>query len=576
MKRLNWVLGILYFSLSLVAFRLIYWQMFNSSFLVAKAEEQRTQVQKILAKRGDIKFQDGTPLALTQTNYSLYALPKIIKDKETFARALSKELMDLNKDQANLDEKTKYDDLKNYELSILEKISKDLYWVSLGKIVSPQDRSKLEKLNLAGLGFEEKLSRFYPEGSSSAHLLGFVGADLYGNDTGYFGVEGYYNGELKGRDGFLTQDKDARGLPILIGNYVKKDPRIGKTFILNIDRTIQYIVEKQLKQSIVSYGAKGASAIVMNPKTGAVLALASYPNYDPARIGEFPTEYYRNPITIDTYEPGSTFKVLVMAAALNENVVSPETICDNCSGPINIGGFNLRTWNNKYQDKLTMIDTIIHSDNIGMVFVAKKLGVDKMYDYIQKFRIGSLTNIDLQDEYSPTLRGKSLWKEIDLATASFGQGISVTALQVVRAIAAIANNGILMEPHVVKSISDEKNTYNIPPKEVDRPISKETAKKITDMMVGAVDEGEAKFFKPKGYKIAGKTGTAQIPVSGHYDPNKTIASFVGFAPADDPQFIMFVRFDEPSASIYGAETAAPTFFEISKEIFKYYRIMPNN
>ena len=312
----------------------------------------------------------------------------------------------------------------------------------------------------------------------------------------------------------------------------------------------------------------------MDPKTGAILALASFPNYDPAKYFSFPSEYYKNPIVADTYEPGSTFKVLVMAAAINEDLVTPETVCDICGGPISLGGFSIRTWNNKYYPETNLKDVIIHSDNTGMVFTGMKLGLDKFYSYLENFGFGEPSDIDLQDESSSDLRSKKTWREIDLATASFGQGIAVTPIQMVRAVGALANGGYLLEPHVVWQIQDEKTTFEIKPKKVRQVIKENTTKIITEMMVKAVDEGEAKWAKPKGFKIAGKTGTAQIPVAGHYDLNKTIASFVGFAPADNPKFVMLVLYNQPSSSIFGSETAAPTFFEIAKELFNYYKIAP--
>ncbi len=225
-----------------------------------------------------------------------------------------------------------------------------------------------------------------------------------------------------------------------------------------------------------------------------------------------------------------------------------------------------------------MTDVIIHSDNTGMVFVSRKLGLDKMYDYIKRFGFGNLTGIDLQDEATPDLRPKNQWHDIDVATASFGQGISATVLQMVRAVGAIANDGKLMEPHVAAAIKGAGGTIKIPPRVVGQPISSDSAKIMTEIMVQAVDRGEAQYYKNKyvpNFRIAGKTGTAQIPVAGHYDPTKTIASFVGFAPAEDPKFVMLVRYDQPSSSIYGADTAAPTFFQISKDLFTYYNIAPD-
>ncbi len=575
--RLRVIQTFIYLSFVAILARLWFWQIIESDNLTARAEQQRVSSKTLLAPRGSVLFADGSILAASEPTFALFAQPKIIKQKDQVAKTLAEIIWDYRyKNESQIEEEEKKAQILELKVQFLEKLSKDLFWVSLNQKVDLETKLKIDKENFYGVGFDPGLTRFYPEGSSSAHLLGFVSADDYGADTGYFGLEGYYNGELKGKNGSLTEDKDAMGLPILIGTYQVKDARAGASLTLNIDRTIQHIVENNLKVDIEKYGAKGASAVVMEPKTGAILALASYPNYDPADVKNFAKEYFKNPIVADGYEPGSTFKVLVMAAALNEGLVTPETICDICSGPYRIGGFTIRTWNGQYRPNSTITDVIVHSDNVGMVFTAQKLGIDKLYDYIQKFGIGKPTEVDLQDEYSPSIRDRQDWKEIDLVTGSFGQGISVTALQLVKAVAAIANGGILMEPHIVKSIQDDDKVTLIAPREVDRPITPETAKAISEMMVKAVELGEAKFYAPKGFKIAGKTGTAQIPVAGHYDPTKTIASFVGFAPADNPRFVMLTRFDQPSASIYGSETAAPTFFDIAKEIFTYYKIAPSN
>lgn len=568
--RIKVLLALYLFIISLIILRLGYWQIIRSEDMIALAEKQRIYSREVSAPRGKIHFSDGSTLVSNRPDFLIYLEPKKIKEKESTIRILAKVL---HEDISKRDEENSQA-LEDIEDSLEKLVLKDLFWVSTGYKVDSDLKQKIEKLNLVGVGFEQSQARFYPESSSSAHLLGFIGSDIYGNDTGYFGLEGYYNGELKGKEGRLKQEKDALGLPILIGNFFIKQPKPGKDLILNIDRTIQHIVEEELKKGVQKYGAKGVSAIIMDPKTGAVLAMASLPSYDPANPSAFPKESFKNPLIADSYEPGSTFKVLVMAAALNERLVDKNTVCDICSGPLNIGGFTIRTWNNRYRKNITTTETIIHSDNIGMVFVAKKLGVDKLYEYIDRFGFGSLTNIDLQDEQTPSIRAKKQWKEIDLATASFGQGIAVSGMQMVKAVAALANGGKIMEPHIVKAVIDEKGSHEIKPRELGQPISQEVAQEIKEMMVKAVDFGEAKFAKPKGYRIAGKTGTAQIPVAGHYDPEKTIASFIGFAPADDPKFIMLVRFVEPSSSIFGSETAAPTFFEIARDILIYLNIAP--
>lgn len=535
-----------------------------SDQLKALAESQHFESISLPATRGHILTNDGFALVSSKPTFLLYGLPQTLTDKEKveLALVLSRILAD-------------QDNEESFKKDILNKLGRDLYWVPLAKNLTVQVKTKITSLNLKGIGFEEATNRFYPEGSSSAHLLGFVGSNQRGDDQGYFGLEGFYNGELKGLPGQIRQERDAFGLPILFGQFLGRGSRNGKSLELNLDRSIQFIVEKTLKADMEKYGAKAASAVVMDPKTGAILAMSSFPNYDPLNYSQFSKEFFRNPVVADQYEPGSTFKALVMSAALNEDLVKPETTCDACSGPVAIGGFDLRTWDNKYFPNTSMTDVIIHSDNTGMVFVGRKLGLDKFYQYFQNFGFGKPTGVDLQDEASPELRPETNWREIDLATASFGQGIAVTPIQMVTAVSSIANGGYLMEPHVVKSIKDENgSSYSIKPKVVRQILKEGTTKIMTEIMVKAVEEGEAKFARVTGFKIAGKTGTAQIPVAGHYDSNKTIASFVGFAPADNPKFVMLVRFDEPSASIFGAETAAPTFFEIARQLFTYYKIAP--
>ena len=547
-----------------ILLRLFYWQVIRAPFLQSQAEGQYFTDVKVGALRGNIYYSDLSLLASSNPSYSLFGLPKTLSSSEKVevSYKLARALVD----------KEGVEDLAK---SFINNLSQDLYWVSLKKNLTFAQKKQIDDLHLSGIGFDQATSRFYPEGSTSAHLLGFVGQDAKGGAKGYFGLEGYYDGELKGITGLMRHEKDASGLPILTGNFFATNAKNGKDLVLNIDRSVQFIVENALKQGIEKYGAKAASAVVMEPSSGAVLALASFPNYDVQKYFDFPKEFFKNSVVADQYEPGSTFKVLVMAAAINEDLLKPDTKCDICSGPISISGFSIRTWDNKYYPDNTMKDVIVHSDNTGMVFTAKKLGLDKFYDYLQNFGFGKSTNIDLQDESSPAIRSKNQWREIDLATASFGQGIAVTPIQMVTAVSAIANGGFLMEPHVVKEIKDDKSIFEIKPKIKKQVLKQSAADTVKAMMVSAVDEGEAKFVKVKGFSVAGKTGTAQIPVAGHYDANKTIASFVGFAPIDKPKFVILVRYDQPTSSIYGAETAAPTFFKIAKELFNYYKIPPN-
>ncbi len=564
----NWRVNFLLIFFILIGFlisaRLFYWQIFSFSNLAALAENQHWISFEIPAKRGEILASDGAPLASNKEAFLVFASLPEVKDKaETIADKLSPLLEPNNPaTMAGL---------------IKERLARsDLVWVPLKHEVSREVKSQIEDLKLEGIGFEEEQKRSYPEGSASAYLLGFVGSDINGQKKGYFGLEGYYDLELKGRSGFLRREKDASGKPILIGEVKREEEYDGRTLLTTIDRTIQYLISEKLQEGLRRYGASSGSVVVMEPKTGAILGMAAWPNYDPENYASFEKEIYPNPAVSFFYEPGSTFKILVMAAALNENVVKPETHCDQCSGPRIISDYTVKTWNEEYFPNSTMTEVIQHSDNVGMVFVGEKLGKEKMVAYLNKFGLGQLTGIDLEDETSPKLRDLKEWKQIDLATACFGQGIALTPLQMTRAAAAIANGGYLVTPFIVQKIMSEEGTIEIKPKIGEQILKSSTTMMMTEMMVNAVDNGEAQWAKPKGYRIAGKTGTAQIPVAGHYDEEKTIASFIGFAPADDPQFVMLVTLKEPSSSPWGAETAAPLWFDIAEEIFTYKKIQPNS
>lgn len=459
--------------------------------------------------------------------------------------------------------------------SISARLSQNLYWVSLQSRLSYDKKVQIEALRLTALGFEQQTERNYPEASMAAHLVGFVGKNQDGEDQGYFGLEGYYDRQLRGRPGSTYLIKDAVGNPILTD--VREDKKIdGRTLVTSIDRSVQYVVDTDLKKGIEQYQAEGGSVIVMETKTGKILAASSYPKFDPQKYWEYDGSTYTSPIISSLYEPGSTFKVLVMAAGIDSGLVTPDTRCDNCAGPVEIGGYSIKTWNDQYFPNITMNEVIQHSDNTGMVFVAKKLGLERFVDYIKKFGFGSITGIDIQGEVTEALRPLKKWHEIDLATASFGQGISVTPIQLITAVNSIANGGKLMRPMVVdRIITPDNKAIQLKPQQVAQTVSSATAKVVTWMMVNAVEKGEAKFAKIPNYNIAGKTGTAQIPVEGHYDPTNTNASFIGFFPAEDPKITMLVVINKPHSSIYGAETAAPTFFSIARDLIQKYNIEPS-
>lgn len=547
----------------LVSWRLFYWQILSSDELAMAAQNQHWVSFEVPADRGRILASDGFPLADNQEAYLVFAsLPDLKEIPEKTAAKITP-FLSMEEDRLEM------------EMTLKERLRRqDLVWVPLKHKVSLETKKAIEKLGIEGIGFEEEQTRGYPESSSAAQLLGFLGSDSSGKDKGYFGLEGFYDLELKGRAGVLRREKDPSGKPILVGEVEGQKQKDGRDLLTNIDRVVQFTVEQKLKDGLKRYGAKSGSVVVMEPKTGAVLAMASFPNYDPANFSSFDKKLYSNPVVASSYEPGSTFKVLIMAAALNEGAVKPETECDQCSGPREIAGYIIRTWNDKYFPGSTMTEVIQHSDNVGMVFVGEKLGIKKMFSYLSKFGIGKPTGIDLQEESSPTLRPEKDWKAIELATASFGQGIAITPIQMLAAVGAIANQGRLMKPFVVKKVISGSEEMEIKPKIEAEVIKPTTALLMTEMMVNAVDNGEAKWAKPEGFRIAGKTGTAQVPVAGHYDEEKTIASFVGFAPADEPRFVMLVTLQEPTSSPWGSETAAPLWFDIAKDLFTYYGIQP--
>lgn len=555
--------------------RLFYWQFLSD---VEKRAVADINPDEIPAPRGEILSRDSYPLATNQEAYLIYATPKVIKNPADAAKKLAPVLVAekfatisasaepdliIQKEQA----------IDAQEQNIMAKIgSNNLYWVLLKRKISAEAKNKIAALNIQGLGFERDDKRFYPEASMAAQLLGFVGSDKFGNDTGYFGLEGYYDRILKGKPGRNANTLDPKGFPILTSKFKATPPQKGTSLITTIDRPVQFIVEDNLKKAVAKYGAKDGTVIILDPRTGHVLAMATYPSYNPAFFQEYEQNLYKNPAVADTYEPGSTFKVVTMSSALDLDLVTPTTKCTACSGPREIGGYEISTWNKKYYPNSTMADVIAHSDNVGMTFVSQKLGLDRLYNYITKFGFGKQTGIDLEEESPGVVRNKADWHEIDIATASFGQGLAVTPIQIVQAVGAIANDGKLISPKIVSGTVRDGKIKNYPQGQGTQVVSKKAAIQMTEMMVGAVDNGEAKAFKPKGYRIAGKTGTAQVPLAGHYDPDKTIASFVGFAPAQDPKFVMLVRFTEPTSSIFGSETAAPTFFAIARELFNYYGI----
>lgn len=539
----------------LVIARLFYWQVVKAEMLSELAQSQYSGIIKVMPKRGEIKTSDSFPIVANKVSYLLYINPTLVKDKNTTIKTLSSLL-----------------DLPTASISAL--LLSDRLWVSVKKGITASKKEEIEKIDIPGIGFEERYSRFYPEASIAAHLVGFVGQSEGGK--GYFGLEGFYDRLLKGKEGYAIELHDAQGRPILSKRRENTGSSDGGNLSLSVDRTVQFLASQKLSQGIEQYGALGGMIGIMDPATGNILAMVSMPSFDPDKYWEYDESLYKNPFITNTYEPGSTLKPIIMASALDAGLITPQTKCNICGGPVTVSDYDLHTWNDKYYKDTNMIEVIQHSDNTGMVFVAQKLGVDRMISYLSKFGFGKLTDIDLQGEVEPDLKPRNAWYDVDLATTGFGQGISVTPIELLVAFSALANEGKIMQPRVVTAFENSNGEIlKIPTKVKGTPISSKTAKIMTEILVNAVEKGEAQWVKPKGYRVAGKTGTASIPVAGHYDPTHTIASFIGFAPVDKPKFVMLVILEKPTTSIYAAETAAPLFFDIAKDLLSYYGIPPS-
>lgn len=442
-----------------------------------------------------------------------------------------------------------------------ELIGGGLVQTRLARDLSSEAGKRVRALDIAGVTAQAYWKRVYPENTLAAHVLGFVNEDR----TGYYGLEGQYDGLLNGTT--LRTD-----IP---------EVRPGADLVLTLDRTVQAITEEELARGLQDTGATSGSIIVMNPRTGEVLAMASAPTFNPnqyADLAKTDINQFINPAVSANFEPGSTFKILTMAAALDMGLVTPETIYNDTTY-IEIGGQVIWNWDRAAHGETDMVGLLAKSLNVGAATLAMQLGQQNFYRYVRAFGIGRPTGIDLQAEAAGQLRTRDTdpgnWSESDLGTNSFGQGVSATPIQMIAAVAAVANDGVLVQPHLVKKIINGTNETVAKTVQVGRPISAKTARTLTDMLVQAVDR-EVPFAQVPGYRVAGKTGTAQIPVPGGYDDPWTIASFIGYAPADNPQLIIMVKLDRPTLSPYGSETAAPVFQKLATRLFAVLDIKPDD
>lgn len=572
-------LGAIYLFLLTIMVRLFYWQVIAGGELRAVAQNQYHRQQQVTGQRGQLLTADGYLLVGNQEAYRLFVQPKELEMSpaellDRLAPVLQVELStpELATQPAQLQEV-----VANAKRQWLDKLSQpSAKWVALLGRVSAPTYQAVKDLNLHGVGFDTYAIRYYPEASLAAHITGFVGKDTQGEDLGYFGVEGALDKELAGRTLNHQVMKNALGWQ-LGGSSAAADHDVqaGRDVTLTIRRDVQTMVEAQLQEAIERYGAKSGEIIVMEPSTGKILASAAWPRYQQATFTEYPTEWYKNPSLTSVYEPGSTFKLLTVAAGLDAGVITPDTQCQACDGPRQIGKYTIRTWNDRYNPGITMTNGLAKSDNTAMIYITDLLGKDAFVEYVQRFGIGQAVGLDLQEDTTTPFPSK--WGPVELATASFGQGIGTTSMQLLRAVAAIANQGVMMRPQIVAKVTDSATGEEIVTQPaIERAVIKpNTAQTLTEMMVVAASEGEAKWTASRTHTVAGKTGTSQIAVGGSYDPDKTIASFIGFAPAGQPRFVMLVKLVEPASSIWAAETAAPLWYKVARQLYLLLEIPPD-
>ncbi len=560
-----------------VNLRLFYWQIVQGYSLKKIAENQAIQQQIQLGKRGQIFTSDQHLLVGNQEMYYLMIDKSLINTSiEKISQELSPFLAEKDLNEATDSSELDFNQLKKANQAYLEdRLKMDSTWIRLSSKISRELKNKIEAIDNQAIYFEPYDLRYYPEASMAAHLTGFVGKDDQGQDLGYFGLEGALNKELEGK--FQKKHFFTDALGNLLGgeNKLENQNLDGRDIVLTVRRDIQFLLENELEKSIERYGANSGEIIVMDPKTGDILGLAAWPKYDQKKYYTFEPELYKNPSLANLYEPGSTFKTLTVAAGIDAGVIAPDTQCPNCAGPREIGKYTIKTWNDEYHPNITMEEALAKSDNTAMIFIAESLGKDKFVEYLKKFGIGEKINLDLQDDIKTPFPEK--WGPVELATSSFGQGISTNSMQMVRAVGSIANQGVMMRPKIIKTVIDHQANKEIPvePTEERRVITPETAQKVTAMMINSAKHGEAQWIFKDTHTVAGKTGTSQIPIKGGYKEDATIASFIGFAPAENPRFVMLVKLNEPQTSPWAAETAAPLWYRVASKLFLLLNIPPD-
>ena len=542
----------LFFLLLLFIFilRLLFIQFFRSSYLSAIADKQHNLFVELEPIRGTIYDSRHKPQAVNLPAESLYISPNEIKEKDK-EMIINKLIPLLNVDYAYLK----------------DKLSKKKSFVWLARKLTPEQSQAIKSLNIRGLGFIKESKRTYPNSYLASHVLGFAGID----NAGLEGTELYRDRYLKGLPGWAIFLRDARQKRLDLWRKMVL-PRDGLNLTLTIDEVIQYIAERELDKAFKTHHAKGASIVVMDPHTGAILALANRPTYDLNNHANVNKDMTRDRAICDMFEPGSVFKIVTASAAFEENKVkeTDKIFCEN--GAYRFGAHLLH--DHTPHGWLTFREVIEESSNIGTVKVAMMLGPEVVYRYASLFGFGAKSGIDLPGEISGLLRDVHRWSKMSISSVPIGQEVGVTAIQLASAISVIANGGQLMKPYILEEIRDKDGTLikHVSPTLVHKVMSVDTAARMKKILTGVVEEGTGKLAKMMGFSAAGKTGTSQkLEPNGTYSHTKFVATFIGFAPAEDPVVAIVVTVDEPHPNYYGGVVAAPVFKNVAGDVIRYLK-----
>ncbi len=558
--------GMLAFA-AVITLKLFVLQVLDHSTYKALASGQHEIFKELFPSRGDIlihDLKDGTvlPIATVQQVAFVYADPRKVEDADRTAEELG-ELFEFDDEKVDALEERLKDREDPYE--------------PIARNVTDETLDALIALELPGVFYLREEGRLYPEQGLGGHVVGFVGSGEDGTLSGRYGIEGYFNVELTGTPGFLRSERDIAGRLIAIGDRSIEPAVDGSDVVLTLDRTIQYYACTKLHAAVDKHGADGGSVVIIEPQTGKILAMCGSPDFEPDAYNEVESiETFNNPAIFSSYEPGSIFKTVTIAAALDAGAITPTTTFED-TGSVMVDGWPKPIGNaeGKVYGVVDMTVALEESINTGMVFAMRQTGMDKFVEYVKNFGFGVRTGVELETEASADVSSLDIGGEVYAATASFGQGITVTPLQMAAAYAAIANDGVLMRPYVVEDVIRPDGTKEDRlPQEIRRVIQAKTARLLGAMLVSVVENGHGKRAGVPGYYIGGKTGTAQVADGAGYSSDKTIGSFAGFGPVNSPKFAMVVRIDNPKDVQWAESTAAPLFGDIAAFLLQYFEVPP--